>query len=729
LKKSAILLLLSVACFGFSQKNYQQLPSQPFPIERYFQYPLINGRSPSGATMSPDGSKIAFGWNQTGERKLDLWVMDFPGGKRKRIVEAKSIEDLPRQDDARTDLEKKEALLYDGGIGGARWSPDSKELLFAYKGRTWLCGPNGENLHAIVDGNGGQRDFQYSPDGRFLAYLSGQNLYRLDRRSLQVKQLTFLSKPNTSLDGFSWSPDSKNLILNWSDSSKIGHGVMLDFSKDRGEVVNIQREWNGDLSNNLQVGVVGADGGLIKFVDGLPRNCWIKSLEWSPESNRFSLGYISDDFMTYTLSVVPLSTLKKADIYTEKTPINYINDWRPQVWSRDGKRLILGTDILDKKLTFRSVVSMDADGKNIVKLYAEPHDVGSLMRPKDSDRLILATAGKGPLSAEITILEPNGKRTVHEVVPGGYSMPKNFDDAGDPLVSDDGKSIATLASGRTQPTELFAVEPRLQKLTESQLPEYAKIAWADFQEVSFPGPGGVTLHGLLITKKGLDQTKPHPAVISNIYADSAKGSWGGFVENYLANALDYAVLCVDFRASWGYGGEFDSGYYKKMGLIDADEAVAAKNYLASLPFVRGDRVGIWGWSYGGFLTCMTLLTKPGVFDTGVAVASVTDWTTYNEWYTRRRLGLVKDDKEAFAKTSPITYAAGLDDHLLLIHGILDDNVLFQNTALLAEKLIEAGKYFDLFAFPRDDHSISKEKSRPEVFGKIIRYLYEKLSRP
>lgn len=108
------------------------------------------------------------------------------------------------------------------------------------------------------------------------------------------------------------------------------------------------------------------------------------------------------------------------------------------------------------------------------------------------------------------------------------------------------------------------------------------------------------------------------------------------------------------------------------------------------------------------------------------MASVTDWKSYNEWYTRRRLGLVKEDKEIFEKTSPITYASGLKDNLLLVHGMLDDNVLFQDTARLIQKLIDNGKYFDELAYPRDDHSIGRETSRPHVYGSIMRYLAGKL---
>src|SRR5262249_54765622 len=154
----------------------------------------------------------------------------------------------------RSDLEKKEAVTYDAGIGGAQWSPDSKELLFQYKGRTWLVNPDGSDLHPIVDGASAIVSPTYSQDSRDLGYTNGTNLFRLDRKTGAVKQLTFVSKPNTSVDGFEWSADSKSIAVTWSDSSKTGHHVMMDFSKDRATVVNTQREWNGDQDIDAQVG-------------------------------------------------------------------------------------------------------------------------------------------------------------------------------------------------------------------------------------------------------------------------------------------------------------------------------------------------------------------------------------------------------------------------------------------------------------------------------------------
>lgn len=707
----------------------KDLPPSEISLQRLYSYPLINGRSPSAPSMSPDGSKIVFGWNQTGLRKLNLYVVDFPNGKPKLIVEANKIPELPRQDDSRSEQEKAESALYDGGISSAQWAPDSGELMFNYKGRTWLCEPDGSKLRPLVDGSSSIGGPQYTEDGKSFSYTNGVNVFKMDRKTGFMKQLTFLSKPRTSIEQYEISPNGKYLGVVWGDSSKAGAHQMMDFSKDRATVVPISRMWNGDLSIDNQIGVVSADGGVIKFVKDIPRYIWLKGFSWSPDGSKLAVAWLSEDFMKYTISVIDPVTAEKKDVYKEEAPAYTINDWRDIVWSRDSKKILFGTDIREGKLTNRAVYQMNADGSSIEPLYFELHDVGNWMRPKNSDRLVLVTAAHSPLTTEIVIQEPDGKRKEHVVMPGGYSTQKAFNWAELPLVSEDGKKIATMASARNINNELYAVEPVKKRITTSQLPEFAKIKWADVKEVSFPTSDGRKIHALMMTKPGLDLTKRHPAVVSGIYADSGKAAWSGWVENYMAMNLDFVVLCVDFRSSWGYDGDFNGGYYKKMGIIDADEAVDAKKFLVSTGFVKPDRVGIWGWSYGGFLTCMTLLTKPGEFHAGVAVASVTDWKSYNEWYTRRRLGLVKDDKEKiFEKTSPVYNAQnGVKDNLLLVHGMLDDNVLYQDTARLQQKLIDAGSHFDLMLYPRDDHSISKDTSRPHVYSTIVRYLWDKLS--
>ncbi len=726
----SVFLLVTMAFCLQTRVFGQDLPkAKGFTLDRFYRYPLINGRSPAAPAMSPDGSKIVFGWNKTGARRLDVWTMDYPSGAVKQIVDSSKIDPFPRQDDERTEDQKREEKQYDAGISGFHWSPDGREIMFGYKGRAWLAAPDGSHLRPLIDTAEQVSTPDYSPDGRYIGFLRGSNVFRIDRSSGAIKQMTFLSKAGTRVDGFTFSPDGKDLLISWSDESKLGNHVMMDFTKDRATVVNIQRMWQGEKSVNVQVGIVSVEGGLVRFLTGIPRYTWLKELKWAPDSRHIAIGAYSEDFQKYWIWVIDRQTLRKWTLIEEKAPKNYLPDWRPLVWSRDGKEVIYGTDIIEGKFGFRSVFSAPIGLGQPKPLYAKNHDVASLSRPKNSDRIILVTMARSPLTTEINILEPDGRLTSHTPIEHGMATEKEFDEAAAPMASEDGTKIATLANDRTTPRELYALEPVERRLTKSTLPEFERVQWANHEEVTLPGPDGVPIHGVLITRKGFDKSRKHPAFISSMYANSAKLAWNGYFENYAATELDMAVLQVDFRASWGYGGEFNSGYYKSMGLIDSDEAVKAKEYLVSLGFVRPDRVGVWGWSYGGFLTCMIMLTKPDAFDTGVAVASVTDWRSYNEWYTRRRLGLESDEKEVYKKTSPISYAEGLRNNLLLVHGLLDDNVLFQDTVRLMQRMIDKGKYFDFMPYPRDDHSIGHDESRPHVMVTVMRYLWRQLSRP
>lgn len=731
LKHALFILPMAGLLSIYAEAQPRPLP-QPkgFSLERLYSYPLINGRSPGGATMSPDGSKIVFGWNQTGDRRLDVWILDYPNGTPRQILQADRVPRLPVQDDTRTEEQRRDQDLYDGGIGNFQFSPDSKEILFNYRGQMWLMDTNGNNLRAPLGIRMSTGQARYSPDGRFISFVDGTNLYRLDRQSGELKLLTFLNRPNQSIGSYQWSPDSKQIVITWSDDSRRGRHVMMDFTRDRAEVVNIRRMWQGEGSVNSQIGLIAAEGGVITFVPNIPRYHWLKQIEWSPNSDQFAISWISEDFKKFNLSTVPIRTMRAASTYTETAPKAYINDWRPIAYTRDGSHIYLGTDIWEDKLTHRQVISVNILNRTAEQVYApEDFSVVAMARPQDSDELILVTTSRNPLINEITILNPVSKETQVLIPVEEGMIAGGFDWGLPPMFSDDGKQVAAMVGNPKQNPEIFAVLPPLGRLTTSQRPEFKQIQWANYERVTFQSKDGQTIHATLITNPRLNKNVKHPAIVSGIYANSAKWNWGGWLDNYAAMELNMVVLNVDFRASYAHGGEFNSGYYKSMGIIDAEEAVAAKEYLASLGYVEPDRVGIWGWSYGGFLTCMTLFNHPGAFHAGVAVATVTDWRNYNEWYTRRRLGLEREDREVYRKTSPIHHSAGLQDNLLLVHGMLDDNVLFQDIVQLSQRLIENNKQFEQFYYPRDDHSIGRIESRPHVYTLILNWLYDKLTEP
>jgi dipeptidyl-peptidase-4 len=725
---SALLALTATSASALTQPLP---PARGLSLARLNSYPLVHGRSPSGAAMSPDGQRIFFGWNRTGARKLDAWTLDFPNGQPREILKADAIPELPRQDDERSAQEKAEAEEYDGGIGGFQWSPDSQDVMFARRGRTWLMKHDGTNLRALVDGNEGISNPKFSPDGRWIGFIKGGNVYRMSRTSGAIKQITFIGKPGASAEDFLFSPNGETVAIIWGDSSKLGSHRMMDFSKHRAEVVNIRRMWNGELSNDVQIGMAPIDGGLVQFAEGLPRNLWITSLEWSPDGSRLAVFWISEDFQEATISTIRAREPSAYRVYAEKAPKNYIPDFRKLFWSKDGNRLWFTSDIAKGSFTHRGLFSVSLYGTDLRTEYLKDHDIAAAVRPKDASEVFLVTL-ENPLQGRVKVLNPDGTTTaLPQAMEGAhFGVPVDFDEAGLPLISADGRQAAVLASSRSLNPELYAVRPSVKRLTVSQTEEFKKVAWAERREVEFPGPGGSLLRGMLFLPPGRQPGEPRPAFISSMYANSGKEGWGGYFENYAAVELGMVVLQVDFRASWGYGGEFNSGYFKSMGIIDSQEAVAAKEFLVDEGLARPDRVGVWGWSYGGYLTCMIMLTQPEAFDTGVAVASVTDWRSYNEWYTRRRLGLVKDEEAAFKASSPVDQdMTKLAGRLVLIHGMLDDNVLYQDTVRLQERLIRAGKFFETFEYPRGDHGMFRSYERPHIMELILGRLYERLARP
>ncbi|HZT41202.1 MAG TPA: prolyl oligopeptidase family serine peptidase [Chthonomonadaceae bacterium] len=727
----AAFFLLSFASIGRAQRpsNVQRvhtdLPRTEIPFERLFTQPYLTGSPPSAVRWAKDNRHIAFLWNPEGHRLRDIYVLEVPDGKPIRLTDAAKIPRIARQDDERTEQEKKEEIQYDGGPGAPIWSPDSKTILFGYHGDIFEVpaegkGPLRRRLMALE----GVGQLDYSPDGKWISFARG-NVFLLDRQSGDIRQLTTVTKANTSVSGYDWSPDGKNLLISWSDTSSDKTVIIPDYTKETVEAGTRKRGLVGQSENVQKVGIVSVSGdGIIQWVEGLSPHFYNYGADWSEDGQHVALSEMGGDFKSWRLRVFDIKT-RRAGQLLEETSTRYMNDWRPVRWSRDGQSLYFGSD----RDGWRHIWKIGASGGTPKIVTAGDWDVGGFDRPKYSDDIIYESTEHSPQELRVYRLAPDGKKT--EITgPLPITSPTFATGGGlrGTTLSEDGRHAILDAQDRTHPPDIYYAaisdKPGIPKrLTTSALPEFAKALLVTPQEVTFTSIDGKTVHGLLWLPPKMDPGKRYGAVLHSIYADSAKNGWGGLLESYMAAALDLVVLQVDFRSSWGYGADFATGYYRSLGQVDADEAVAAANFLKAQPYVDPARLGIWGWSYGGFLTEMVMFTRPGAFSTGVAVAPVTDWKHYNEWYTRHRLDEPKDAEEAYKKSSPINFANGLQGHLLMIHGMQDDNVLFQDTVQMVQKLIEAGKDFDVAFYPKDNHGISRDDSRVHVFRRIIKYLY------
>ncbi len=242
---------------------------------------------------------------------------------------------------------------------------------------------------------------------------------------------------------------------------------------------------------------------------------------------------------------------------------------------------------------------------------------------------------------------------------------------------------------------------------------------------------GVTLNGYMIKPQNFDPNQEYPVFMylyggpgSQQVVDSWKGSYYWWFQ--MLAAQGYVVACVDNRGTGSRGEEFKKMTYQQLGKYETEDQIAAAKYLGELPFTDGSRIGIFGWSYGGYMSSLCLLKGNDVFKSAIAVAPVTNWKWYDTIYTERYMRTYVENKEGYDENSPIHFADRLKGNYLLVHGMADDNVHFQHTAEMAAALIKANKQFDTYFYPNRNHGIYGDNARLHLWTKMTNFILEKI---
>jgi dipeptidyl aminopeptidase/acylaminoacyl peptidase len=277
-----------------------------------------------------------------------------------------------------------------------------------------------------------------------------------------------------------------------------------------------------------------------------------------------------------------------------------------------------------------------------------------------------------------------------------------------------------------------AANAEVRQVTNSPVPEFFTYNWADPPIVSFRARDGATVHGRIYKPAGGQRGGPAVLFVHGAgYLQDVHKWWSSYYREYMFHHLlverGYTVLSIDYRGSAGYGRDWRTGIYRHMGGKDLDDHVDAVRYLVAEHGVDPRRVGLYGGSYGGFITLMAMFTTPDIFAAGAALRPVTDWAHYNHPYTSNILNEPQDDPEAYRRSSPIYFAAGLKGPLLICHGMVDTNVHFQDTVRLTERLIELRKEnWELAAYPVEDHAFDRADSWADEYKRILKLFTEHL---
>jgi dipeptidyl aminopeptidase/acylaminoacyl peptidase len=352
-------------------------------------------------------------------------------------------------------------------------------------------------------------------------------------------------------------------------------------------------------------------------------------------------------------------------------------------------------------------------------------------------------------------LARDGKKfyvTTNEVHPGErhvYTLPidggertkiTSMTGSNDATVSPDESMLALVHSYSTRPPEVYLMPNRpgaaATRITTTPTAEWRAFNWIDPKVVTFKARDGVDVHARLFTPEMIgarrDPSRPGVVFVHGAgYLQNAHKYWSTYFREYMFHNLlaskGYVVLDVDYRASSGYGRDWRTAIYRHMGGKDLEDIVDGAKYLAAQEKVHPQRIGVYGGSYGGFITLMAMFTTPDVFAAGAALRPVTDWAHYNHGYTSNILNVPQKDAEAYRKSSPIYFAEGLKGALLICHGMVDTNVHFQDSVRLAQRLIELRKEnWELAVYPVENHGFTEETSWADEYKRILRLFEENL---
>ena len=305
----------------------------------------------------------------------------------------------------------------------------------------------------------------------------------------------------------------------------------------------------------------------------------------------------------------------------------------------------------------------------------------------------------------------------------------------DVVLSPDESRMAILHSYSNRPTELFVMEnesgAEKQQLTHSTTTEFQSYSWRDPEIVHFKARDGVAVPARIYQPtKGKKNGAAVIFVHGAGYLHNVHKWWSSYYRefmfhNFLADQ-GYTVLDIDYRASAGYGRDWRTAIYRFMGGKDLDDQIDGAGYLVSEHGIDPDRLGIYGGSYGGFITLMALCTAPGTFKCGAALRSVTDWAHYNQGYTSNILNTPVEDSIAYYRSSPIYHAEKLEGELIMLHGMVDRNVQFQDVVRMSQRFIEAGKdNWELAVFPMEGHGFVEPSSWADEYKRIYNLFQRK----
>ncbi len=667
----------------------------------------------------------------------ELWRVDAASGDRAPLVAAEQL--VPEAADDPIEIE------------GFSFSADGRKLLlFTDAQQVWRARTKGiyyvldletRALRPISRAPGWQMFAKFSPDASAVAFVRDHDLFVTDLATGDERRLThdgsesiingttdWVYEEELGLrDAFRWSPDGRRIAYWQLDQSPIRPFYMIDETRLYPDLVPVRYPKAGTPNSTVRVGSLDLASGVTTWFDtGDETDIYLARLEWAASSDELVIQRVNRHQNRIEVRMGDARTGATRTLFVEEDEA-WVDVGDDLTWV-DGGRRFLWTSERDG---WRHLYLYRRDGSLERRLTGGEWEVTGLAGvDDDSDRVYFTAATDGPLGRAVMSVDFRGRVEPFLTAPrGSYDaeFSPDFEYVVHSYSTIERPPVITLARVRGREARTVRVlEDNAElaaRLEASGLgtPEFIELAAAD----------GTPLHAYIIKPADFDERGSY-GLLMYVYggpgSQTVTDRWAGsrYVWHQYLAQRGVLVASVDNRGTGGRGRQFKKQTYLELGQLETDDQLAAHAQLAALPYVDAGRVGIWGWSYGGYMTLMTTLRSRGAIAAGVSVAPVTDWKLYDTIYTERFMRTPRENPEGYERGAPLTYAAELESPLLIVHGTGDDNVHSQNTTLMVEALESAGKQFEMRLYPNKRHGIAGGPTRVNLFGLITEFVMEHL---
>lgn len=692
---------------------------------RVFADPSLGGPTAKGVALSPDGTRVTYLKGKAEAANIqDLWAADVKGGEPYRLIDSAALSSGSKELSEAEKARRERARVSARGIVEYSWDKQGRFILVPLDGDLYLDSIADGKVTRLTETPGDEVDAKVSPKGAYVSYVRDQNLYikpitggaetaltTEGKDALSFGVAEFIAQEELSrATGYWWSPDEAHIVYSRVDENGVDIVPRADIGPAGATVVNQRYPRAGRPNAVVDLFVRDLASGKVVQLDlGANRDIYVARVAWAQDGKTVYVQRLSRDQKTLDLIAFDPATGKGKTLLTETDPhfIELLDNFKAL---KDGT-FLWGSEKSGNSHLYRYA----ADGKLIAQITQGDWPVDKLEGVDEARKVaIFGASMDSPL-----------ERRIYEVSYAKPGKPKALTSAGgwwSAKVAEAGGAFAgSYSDPKTPPqTALYSADgKRVRWIEENKLAEgHAYWPYASTLPVpefgSLKAADGTALYYEILKPTGFDPAKKYPAIVSvygGPHAQRVTKGWHSPSDRTYLEA-GYVIFKLDNRGSGNRSAAFKRALDRNLGTVEVDDQLQGAKFLQSLPYVDPDRLGVMGWSYGGFMTLMLLTADNTPFKAGAAGAPPTEWGLYDTAYTERYMGTPADNKAGYAYSDINTRLDKLKPgSLLLLHGMADDNVIFENSTRVISALQKKAIPFEMALYPGERHSAPGSKTK------------------